>query len=247
MEDTAGKTPRSALVITGLVLGILALLTSLLPIVNNMSFLVALLGAIFSIAGLIACARGKRAGKGLAIVAIIVNVVAVVAVLGSQALYGAAIDEATKGPQVSSTTQSAKDDADADDSKDDVDDAATAQELAVGASVELDNGVTVTVDSVTPGLTNYDGSTVTAIHVTYVNNGPEAVRFSSYDWKSENAEGTRKGMTYYSEAEEELSNGSIAAGGSAAGNIYAEGDSAKVLYFGSPFRVDDVTATWVIS
>lgn len=38
MEHEQSKQPRSGLAIAGLVLGIIALLTSLLPIINNMSF-----------------------------------------------------------------------------------------------------------------------------------------------------------------------------------------------------------------
>ena len=46
-------------------------------------------------------------------------------------------------------------------------------DLAVGATVTTTAGLSVVVDSVQPGLTNYDGSTMTGIHVTYVNNGDE--------------------------------------------------------------------------
>ena len=96
MDNNQVKQPRSGTAIAGLVLGIIALLTSLLPIINNMSFFVALVGAVLAIAGLVSCLRGKRAGKGLAIAAIVVNIVSVAAVLGSQSMYSAAIDDAMK-------------------------------------------------------------------------------------------------------------------------------------------------------
>lgn len=52
-------------------------------------------------------------------------------------------------------------------------------DLAVGATVTTAAGLSVVVDSVQPGLTNYDGSTMTGIHVTYVNNGDEG---ADYTW-----------------------------------------------------------------
>ena len=65
---------KSAMAITGLVLGIIALLTSFLPIINNLSALLGILGLIFAIVGLVGVARGKKSGKGLAIAALIVRV-----------------------------------------------------------------------------------------------------------------------------------------------------------------------------
>ena len=86
---------RSGLAIASLVLGIIAIITSLLPIVNNLSFLLAILGVIFGIIGLVGISRGKKRGKGMAIAVLIINVVSFVLVLGSQTLYGQAINGAT--------------------------------------------------------------------------------------------------------------------------------------------------------
>ncbi len=49
METEQPKQPRSGLAIAGLVLGIIALVTSLMPIINNMSFFAALVGAVLAI------------------------------------------------------------------------------------------------------------------------------------------------------------------------------------------------------
>lgn len=62
-------TAKSGMAIAGFVLGIIALLTSLVPIVNNLSFFLAILGIIFTIVGLIGIMKGKKSGKGLAIAA----------------------------------------------------------------------------------------------------------------------------------------------------------------------------------
>ena len=49
----ADSKPTSAAAIVGLVLGILAIVTSWIPIVNNLSFILGAIGLIFSIVGVI--------------------------------------------------------------------------------------------------------------------------------------------------------------------------------------------------
>lgn len=83
--------PTSAAAIVGLVLGILAIVTSWIPIVNNLSFILGAIGLIFSIVGVIGTARGKKGGKGLAIAALVVNVLSLVIVLGLQSAWSAAL------------------------------------------------------------------------------------------------------------------------------------------------------------
>lgn len=245
MEHEQSKQRRSGLAIAGLVLGIIALLTSLLPIINNMSFFAALVGAVLAIIGLVACMRGKRAGKGLAIAAVVVNVISIVAVIASQGMYSAAIDDAMNGPQA---VQESQDEDAAEDNANESkpDDSAGEKKLAVGASVELSNGMTVSVDEIVPGLTNFDGATLTGVRVTYVNSSDEALSFNSYDWKGESASGVQSDATYYSEATEELSYGDLSAGGTVSGYVYFEGDLSNVLYFSSPFA-DGPAATWGVA
>ncbi len=88
---------KSAASIVALVLGIIALVTSFLPIINNLSFVLALVGAVFAVIGLVGVLRGKKGGRGFSIAAVIVNVLAIAIVLGTQSAYSSAIDEAAKG------------------------------------------------------------------------------------------------------------------------------------------------------
>lgn len=88
---------KSVASIVALVLGIIALVTSFLPIINNLSFVLALVGAVFAVIGLTGVLRGKKGGRGFSIAAVIVNVLAIAIVLGTQSAYSSAIDEATKG------------------------------------------------------------------------------------------------------------------------------------------------------
>ena len=55
------KTERkSGLAIAGLILAILAILGSWMPIINNVSFLFAVIALVFGIIGFIAIKKGKR-------------------------------------------------------------------------------------------------------------------------------------------------------------------------------------------
>ena len=119
-------------------------------------------------------------------------------------------------------------------------------DLAVGTTVTTAAGLSVVGDSVQPGLTNYDGSTMTGIHVTYVNNGDEGADYNIYDWKGEDANGAQQNQGYYSEGSDELQSGTLAAGGSVAGNIYFDGDFKKALYFANVFD-KSAAASWVLA
>lgn len=86
----------SGMAVAGLVLGVVALLTSFLPIINNLAFLFALLGLALAIVGLVGVLKGKRVGKGIAIGAMVVNALSLVVVLATQAMFSSVLDEASK-------------------------------------------------------------------------------------------------------------------------------------------------------
>lgn len=83
--------PTSAAAIVGLVLGILAIVTSWIPIVNNLSGILAMVGLVFSIVGVVGTVRGTKGGKGLAVAALVLNVLSLVIVLGLQSAWSAAL------------------------------------------------------------------------------------------------------------------------------------------------------------
>lgn len=91
------QAPRSVAAIVALVLGVIALISSWVPFINNLSFIFALVGAVFAVVGLMGTLRGKKSGRGLAIASVVVNVAAVAIVLATQSAYSAAIDEAASG------------------------------------------------------------------------------------------------------------------------------------------------------
>ena len=106
--------------------------------------------------------------------------------------------------------------------------------------------MTVSVDEIVTGLVNYDGTAMTGVRVTYVNNSDKTASFNSYDWKGESSNGVQSDSSYYSEATEDLSYGDLSAGGTVTGFVYFEGDLARVLYYSSAFS-DAAAASWKIS
>lgn len=239
MGETGEKRGTSAMAIAGLVLGILAAVSSWVPIVNNLSFVVGAIGLVLAVVGLVGTLRGRRSGRGVAIAAVVVNAAALAVVLASQSAMSAAIDDAVDGPDVTAVTASedgTQQDAPADQATTD---------LAPGSTVSLEGGLSVTVDSVETGLANYDGTSLVAAHVTYANEGDEPASYNTYDWKGEDANGAQEYTTYYSESTDDLSSGTLAAGGTKSGTVYFAEGTVKVLYFGSAVS-DTPTASWVV-
>ena len=178
----------------------------------------------------------KPIGK---IVLIIVVVLVVVGALGSM---GGNKTTTTAPESTQQTEQSDAKDQSATEQKTEE----STENLVVGTTVNLPDGLSVTVDSVEPGLTNFDGSAMTGVHVTYTNNGDDGASYNVYDWKGEDANGAQQSTGYYSEGSDELSSGTLAKGGTVSGNVYFKGDLARVLYFGNLLE-KTATASWSLS
>lgn len=142
---------KSAMAIAGFALGCVALLTSFIPIVNNLSFLLALLGLVFAIIGLVGTIKGKKSGKGLAIAALAICVVSGAVVLATQSAYSAALDAANPSSTVLSSAQPANG-------------SAASSDFSV-SDEQLNKGNYST--TVTGTLTNNTGKDLSYVGVTY--------------------------------------------------------------------------------
>lgn len=144
---------KSGLAIAGFVLGIVALLGSWIPILNNLAFPLAVVGLVLGVCGFVGIARGKKSGKGLAIAAIVLSIVSGAVVLGSQAMYSSALNQASE--QLEETASR-------------MDGSATSELLGNEVNVEFGS---FTVDEST-------GFASTSLSVTVTNNASEAKSYS---------------------------------------------------------------------
>lgn len=155
---------KSASAIVSLVLGVIALATSFLPIINNVSFFFALAGIVFGVVGLVGVLRGKKSGKGLAVAAIVVNVLAAAVVLGTQSMYSAAIDQATKGAVQTSDGTAASAASDDQASSDDAASIEPAGKYSIADEAIDGNDYSVTISGV---YTNNSGSKLGYVQLSY--------------------------------------------------------------------------------
>lgn len=87
------KQERKVLGILAIIFGALALLGSWMPIINNFSFILAILALIF---GLIGFAVNRKRPKTLAIIGTVLAVVSIAIVLVTQAMYAKSLDKLGK-------------------------------------------------------------------------------------------------------------------------------------------------------
>lgn len=188
------KKPTSGLAVAALVLGIIGLVTSVIPVVNNMSFFMGIIGLIFAIIGLVGIGKGKKGGKGLAIGGLVTSILAIVVTLAAQSAFVAALDAATSSsPSASSSaSQSASASSSSNGSSadasaagngasadstasDDASDGAS-QEAAAEAAAAPDAPYTVTIDGADMG-TDYQGEKAVIVTYTFTNNSDDARNF----------------------------------------------------------------------
>ena len=158
MSEKNNGQATSGTAVAGLVLGIIAVVSSWIPIVNNLSFVIAAIGLILAIVGVAATVRGRRAGKGLAIAALVVNLVAGGIVLATQSAMSAAIDEATSGT-VSTEDVLAGDSSDASAS-----DHGASQQYAIADVSMTGDDYSVTISGT---FTNNSDSEVSYVQLSY--------------------------------------------------------------------------------
>jgi hypothetical protein len=83
----------AGLAIASMVLGIIALLLSWIPIINNLAAVLAVVGLGLGIPALLRARKGTHEGRGMAVAGLVTSVVAIVVVIATQAFYSDVIDE----------------------------------------------------------------------------------------------------------------------------------------------------------
>ncbi|GAA3259149.1 Phage protein [Lactococcus lactis subsp. lactis] len=102
------KKESKVLAIIALIIGILALILSWVPIVNNFAAVLAVVSAIL---GLIAIIINRKNKKTLSIVSFVISVLAFIIVMATQSMYSSAIDSVGKkvNSDISSSQKKADD------------------------------------------------------------------------------------------------------------------------------------------
>ncbi|MBQ9020756.1 MAG: DUF5067 domain-containing protein [Eggerthellaceae bacterium] len=185
----------SGMGIASLVLGILAILTSFLPIINNGSFFLAILGLIFAVVGIIATGKGKKGGRGIVIAGLVLNILSIVIVLATQSMYGAAIDSAlestekatasntatnaapaTNSQQAANTNQQAQEAQQQQEQANNQQDTETQEAADEPAEQTNQAAYTVNIEGVRLGQ-DYEGNEVAIVTYSWENNSDEADSF----------------------------------------------------------------------
>lgn len=269
MADTT-KGRSSGLAIAGLVLGILAAASSFLPIINNLSAIIAVVGGILSAAAFVGANKGKHDAKGMSIAGIVLAIVSFVIVLATQSMYSAALKSAAEelktGSKPVETTEQQSPDQNAPAEQAPAEQApaepapaepapeeqAPAEQavdwshMPLGQTVTLEDGLSITANSVGIITKSYSDEQLACVNVTYVNNGSSNASFSTFDWKSENANGVQTSASYYSSDNERLESGQLVPGGTITANVYFSADATRILYFSNMFQSESQIG-WVIA
>ena len=237
-EDLQATTPPSAkrgLAVASLVLGILAVLGCLIPLLNVVSILLGLVGVVLGFVALRAAARRRAGGKGLAVTGLVLSVLAIVAAILVNVLAGAA---------VSSISDSVEQQEAADEQAAQQFPGATSDDVVgqAGGSVTVQD-VTLTTTAVS-AQSNALGSFLCST-VTYVNDGDQQGSFNTLDWRLQDPAGAARIVGIF--GDNDLSAGQLAPGGTVTGDVCFEGGADPgqyvLLYEGSLF--DRGRGAWI--
>lgn len=171
------KKPTSGMAVTGLVLGIIALISSVVPLLNLLSFPFVLLAIIFGAIGVFQTVKGTKGGKGIAISGLVLGVLALIVTV---AMYGGAAASADKpATTTGSSSTTAEQPATAPAEEGDANGAAAeaAQEDTAAADAQQTEATyVVTIDEAAMGI-DYQGEKAAVITYTFTNNSDKACNF----------------------------------------------------------------------
>lgn len=225
-------TVKKGLAVASLVLGILAAAGCLIPIVNVVSIVLAIIAIALGVVALLQAKKPGRGGKGLAITGIILSVVAIIGAILVNLVFGAAV-----GSVSDSIDQQAAADAEAATQFP----GATADDVVGQAGETLTVGdVSVTTTGLTARTDDVLGGTYSCSTVTYVNGGSDPATFNTFDWSLQDPAGAARTVGIF--GDNNLQSGDLAPSGTVTGDICFEGETSPgqsvLLYDGSLFGTE---------
>ncbi len=215
----------------------------ILPISIGAPF-VALLGLILSIAGA-AMSRNRNKGMGASIVGIVLSIAAAVVIALTNSAVATTVGTVLNQPQQAPASASSE--------AAEVEDPAPVEpvdyaSLAVGQTLKLDDGLTVSVTGVKTGLKGSKDKRVTGVAVKYVNTGTAKASYDTKNWKTQNAKGEVDNATTNSVGsakKDSLGSGEIEPGKTVTGTVYFAGDLASVSFY-KDAKDAEPAATWML-
>jgi len=226
---------KSGLATAGMVLGIIGICLSLIPIINNLAFLLGALALIFGVIGIVQTKKDKKSGRGKAIAAVILAVLTIALVLISQSIFSKALDEATDGAskvgEVSISDENKK-----------------KEEFKVGEVISFD-GKEVTVSQLERNwnsgnefIVPESGDEFVKVQVTIKNNTESEISYNTFDWKLSDSKGVIKDVdSVVFSVDGALNSGELAPGGEVSGFLVFQvpaGDSDLTLRYEPSFWSD---------
>lgn len=186
-NNATASLPLSAMGVTSLVMGILALVISWIPIINNITFLFSILGLVFAIVAFVGIKHHKVRGRGIAYAGLITSIVGFAIMLATQSLYGEVLKQATTTSHTKTATTSTSNN---DSEKAQKDDSAGNEEKSQdnnndnkdASEGEIDNGkYHVTIKGAELSGEDYEGNPTVLVTYEVVNNQKDKTS-NPFDW-----------------------------------------------------------------
>ena len=189
-NNATASLPLSAMGVTSLVMGILALVISWIPIINNITFLFSILGLVFAIVAFVGIKHHKVRGRGIAYAGLITSIVGFAIMLATQSFYGEVLKQATTTSHTKTATTSTSNN---DSEKAQKDDSAGNEEKSQdnnsdnkdASEGEIDNGkYHVTIKGAELSGEDYEGNPTVLVTYEVVNNQKDKTS-NPFDWTVE--------------------------------------------------------------
>lgn len=161
------KKESIVLPLISIVIGVLALILSWIPFVNNSAAILAIVGFILAIIALVINRKNK---KTLSIVGVVISIVAFIIVLATQSYYGSQLDKALNTDNSSSEIEKTSGTAESKSSS-----SSSKKDTGWNSSTKTFTGddSIIKIDKVVQ-TTDYDGKPAAKVYFTITNTGAEA-------------------------------------------------------------------------
>lgn len=164
--------------IAGLVLGIIALISSVVPLINILTFPFVILALVFGGIAVAQTVKGKKSGKGIAIAGLVLGIVALIITMAMYGTAGGNSETVTTDTVVVEETDGSSSASSATSAESSSSDSATSETAAEGDTYQqaTDSDYTVTIDSCKQ-TKDYQGKAAVNITYTWTNNSDKATSF----------------------------------------------------------------------